>query len=203
MKYLTFIFGLFFLPLSALAITHNYTCSDFSTMGSDWSCASNVFTSSGVTGNSLSDQATPRAFELGNDTTWYLSATISGTGRGEVNCEGSGNCDPWQYLYQSVSDMVIPQNGSAPSGLYIRSDNAAAGGGYANFSGTISNLCITDTIGGCATAPTSTATTTNISSMHFDTFTTLFFAFASAMSLYFIIFTIKYLLNSRKVIWKF
>lgn len=143
MKKLLLLLSFFILsPVAFSANTHNYTCSEFGTQNGGVICTGdNTLTFDGTAGYIY--DSVP-IFLLSADT-WYYSFSvsgISGTGiYGSINTAGVPFTD-------SIIDVPYETSG-ASDGMYF---SAGELGSY--FLGTITNICASDTSGGCeGTAP--------------------------------------------------
>jgi len=114
------------------ATTHHYTCDDFISGINPPSCSANVFTFAGDSGYRDSPAA---VFNL-TAGTWYLNFTYSGTGNFNVNGFATGDADHTG----SEIDYVVTTLFFTRIEIWD----------HTSFVGTISNVCVTDTPGDCA-----------------------------------------------------
>ncbi len=138
-------FALSFSPASALAANfHNFTCSDFTTH-----CSSGVIT---LLTNQNSHSATSLPW-ISASNTYYLSAdiTVSGTvSNMKFSLQGVGDAVSTS-LYstsQTLTDVALATPSDFGSFSGVQWTVLPVTGGPGNW--TISSICITDTIGGCA-----------------------------------------------------
>lgn len=124
------------------AVTHNYICANWNLGGSPpATCSGNVVT---LNGNGTEAEGT--GFNLSNSTTYYVSYTTVGSGNIRVSLRGNVNNSAEPNLSGSQSDYALT-TGAGNSSIYLNFyDNTS-------FSGTLSGICITDTVGGCVPAP--------------------------------------------------
>lgn len=135
----------FSIPQIKAATTHHYTCADFVGFNANASCSSSVITFPSITKGSFFDDGTH--FNLFGITNWFISFTVAGTGTGNYLCS-SGSCSTVYHWTATETDVPFTNNsGVNPEGIYF--ENGASSGNAGNFVGTIGNICITDTIGGC------------------------------------------------------
>lgn len=140
--------GSFIVPSSTYAATtHHYVCSDTTTGGGGIapSCSGNTYSFIGVEG-SLQDY--PPVFLIPRGT-WYLTATYSGSGTAHIQfLSGTDNNLYPDYTFtSSISDAVIDTTGSPGDDNRIEIGDRNGGG---SFTGTLTDICITDTPGDCA-----------------------------------------------------
>ncbi len=151
-KYLLIALLLLVPALSHAAITHHYTCADFSGPNGSETCTGSTITWSSTTKGALFDDGTH--FNLNGTTNWLISFTASGSGTGNYQCS-SGSCGTIYHWTTTVSDVAFTNNsGINPEGIYFE-NGASTGAG--NFVGTMTNICITDTAGGCSSATVKTS----------------------------------------------
>ena len=153
---------IFFLALPAFfliaipfadASTHTYTCADLSFRGGDYpSCASDILTfSSGGGSGYVADVADGAGhghnypLNVDNAGEWYFSATVTGSGSFEVRVNGLDVDGSNSYFTETVVDLPFDVPSGNPSG----SSGILVGTLVGGSSATISNICITDTPGGC------------------------------------------------------
>jgi len=135
---------LFFVPSFAYALVHTYTCDDFAYEGGA-SCTDDVITSSGA-GNAY-DDGSPRNFDLSQANDWYASFVFEGTSF-DLECV-SGTCSDTTYNTPGTyTDEPFTYTSGSDTGIYI----------HGLLDGSVSELCITDEIGGCGSAPTPSST---------------------------------------------
>jgi len=138
-----------FIPSTARAsLTHTYSCGDFDTITGAASCHAGAltFTSAGTQVAYDDVGNTTFHWNLNQASTWYLTFTVtSPSGTGLYDCIGSTITCVQNSFTGDVSDQSfsITNPGNPNGGGIIFRNNSGA------FSGTISNICITDTIGGC------------------------------------------------------
>jgi len=142
-------FGLAF-SVSALVL-HNYICADWS-FGGGGSCTSDTLNLNGA-----GSEGTGSGFNLSNSTTYYVSYTAVGSGNIRVSLRGNSTNSAEPNLSGSQTDYSLT-TGAGNSTIYLNFyDNNS-------FSGTLSNICITDTVGACTPTPSPsiTAATTTV-----------------------------------------
>lgn len=133
---------LFILPsVSFGATTYRYnTCTDWAFL--EWTCENGTFISSFTPQNIGWVQAYTNTENTPflSEGVWYIS--VSYAGNGTIRFIDNGSELPYLDFSNSLTDSTFISNGSSLLELYS-----------IDFIGTISNLCITDTIGGCAVTP--------------------------------------------------
>jgi len=140
--------------VSFALVMHNYTCSDFTpTLAGGATCASDVVSlpvanSTYAIDGTGSDDA---HFPLNASATYYVSATMSGSG--QLCMYGDGAHGGTVYPLGETSSftdaaIVMPTNGGVNNLSFLVGFGPS--GCADTFVGTVSNICITDTIGGCS-----------------------------------------------------
>lgn len=148
MKYLVLLISVF-LPLTAFASFHNYTCADgLSPAGSaPPSCGStNVYTYPGGGTASMTDN-TP-VYSITNGTTYFITYTATAGG---VN----DNSHAFQFSSMGATQFVFIQSGTN-SEVSSGSFTGTSGGGLIiryDSSNTISNICIDNDGTSCTAGP--------------------------------------------------
>lgn len=160
-----------FLLLPSIAhatVTHHYTCSDFSQLFNT-TCSADVITfTAGVQSTAVDDPNAGISFNLDGTSDWYLTVTYTETNADHIGywCTGTTfNCTtPSGYtdLANGVNtDLHLVTNPSEPTatGIAFYNDYVGANRG----GGTLSDICITDTVGGCnPTSPTASSTISSV-----------------------------------------
>lgn len=158
-KKLLIVLSLALSPLSASAAsTFTYTCANFTAWLGSGSCSGSTITFTSANEQFASDKydsnpGTVPYFNLANGgaaKTWYVSATVSGlTNRIVIQCYANAmGCGTTDLSNGVNTDVAINQlAGDSKSGLSFY--NRPVAGTYG--SGTITDICITDTPGSCST----------------------------------------------------
>jgi len=186
MRFKAFVFFLLMVaaPMSAGAVsTHNYTCADFSMFDGTptGSCASDIVSLSGTGG---AYDYGPPAFPIPVSSTWYLSLVYTGTGTGQATLICPSTDGPTVNLTGDLSDATIVAGTGGDCGLRLRANSS--------FSGDLSSICITDTLGGCGGGPSPTPTTTVATSSPDQIQQNLFFGWAIFYgSMFFVVWIFK------------
>lgn len=148
------IFLPFFLPSFAFAATtHHFDCTDIASTDASVSCTDGVWTAS-APGSAVWSTG---GYEVPAGTN-YVSAVVSNASHFQLSCY-DGSANPCTGI--SLSDgenFDVSMNFDSTAGLYIFGNG---GGGW-----TVSDLCVTDTLGDCGSAPppmpTSTVASTTV-----------------------------------------
>jgi len=165
-----------FIPSVTFASFHEYVCSDMESAGGSPSCALDVFTMSGV---DVYYDNSPLDFPLTSGQTWYFSGTITGTGNLAISCKDPGSWTglvPGTYVDEPLTSCLDSVNNK---GLYFNPQ-------VNTFTGSIYNICVSDTIGECSPGiiPSEEATTTPINH-NFETFQNVSFILFGLTGVYF------------------
>lgn len=149
---------LLFYPHAHAASTHHYICSEFTLGGGVLaSCTGSTitFNSNTSTGPSLTAYDSAPTFDLEPTKTWYVSFVVTRSGGDNIrlrcyngvqfDCPTSGTAGV------SVSSTIVDQaitssSATAHTGIYFSNDF----GPVLYYNGTISAICVSDTIGACA-----------------------------------------------------
>jgi len=158
-KYLFFIPFLLLLPSWALAAHHNWVCADLASMTvTGVTCSSDVFTF--ATGNHMEDPHAVYPIPSTTGLDYYASYTQVGTGRMGVTIGGDNAGTAYQSVNGSASAtdlhfVTVAGNTANTVGFqfYTAGGGSTCGGSPCDFSGTVSSLCTSDTIGECAPPP--------------------------------------------------
>lgn len=133
--------SVFLFPVTALAASHTYSCSEL-TLGSGVSCSSGTITFSATGGDAYDTIPT---YNLNGTATWYLHISVSGTGTGKVRIAGN-NFDPSNTDFTTTGTYTLsPAAGNTTGSLLFRDNNS--------FAGTVGNICIDDDNASCAPPP--------------------------------------------------
>lgn len=130
-----------FVHTAQASTTHTYVCSNI-TLGADSTCtggSSSLSLTIPNTNNSSAYDNAGTALNV-NNATWYVTMTVSGTGTYNVTC--SGSCSGGFTGTGSVTDHSATFSGTGSQGIDITNNGNS-------FNGTISYLCVSDTLGAC------------------------------------------------------
>lgn len=125
------------------ATTHHYTCADIPQVAGSSGCSGDVWSFSGTSDAYL--DYVPN-YDMGT-TNWYLTLNMTGTGSSVVVQGSSFGSPAVVHASSNLSDQPFDMSAAVgANGIYLD----ARGTGW---TGTISDLCITDTPGDCAPPP--------------------------------------------------
>lgn len=144
LKILTSCIGLLllFVPQFAFAAnTHHYVCADFSSLASA-TCTGSTLTITDTGSGAFAQDTSVFSMAPG---TWFVSLTVTSytTGTGYVRQHPLGAGTERDFTSVTLTDASFTAANTAFIGL-------GSTGGGTPYQGSVTNICITDTIGGCA-----------------------------------------------------
>jgi len=144
---------LFFPLVSDAFTTHNYVCSDFHSIAGGATCTGNTATYTGSGGYVFDNTSIGGNLSPSGGESYYITFTASGSGTGYIQCGGSNNDGTPVSFSGSVTDQPFSCGSPNTSGGLVVGDNSS-------FVGTVTDICVSDTLGACAppTPPTPTST---------------------------------------------
>jgi len=147
------------LPLAAsAAVTHHYVCADLSTTAGSPTCSNDAWTFSDVEIQTKTDiSGAVLDLQGGN---WFVSWVQTGGEEIRYLCDNYPTSCSYNGHTATFVDQSWNVSGGTATGFSIT--NNVGGGDYNN--GVISEVCISDTVGACASSGTATATSTSVDS---------------------------------------
>jgi len=152
-----FLFSLFLFlsPFTASAVfTHNFVCSDFTSFAGSPAGTCTGSTISLTAGSGYVDNWVNGVNYFTQGTTYYLSFLATGSGTGHANIASDATDS-------NVVNVVAGQTTETSLSGFTSGSTRLIFSANSSFSGTITNICVTDTIGQCpAVVPSSSSATT-------------------------------------------
>jgi len=148
--------GLFSAVPALAATSYTMICADSGiwTSGGTFSCTgTDVLNFTAGTNAHL--ESSPSNYHLTDNTTYYVSGTYSGTGNIAIGVGGDNVGSSYYTASASFSDVPLtyPNGNTANTGTlqFYDGSGAVCNGVGCSFTGSLTTVCITDTIGGCGT----------------------------------------------------
>lgn len=127
-------------PAASYAVTtHHYVCADFSIAAGSPTCTSDIVHMSGTDG-----YVDTGGINLSGGT-WYVTMTYTGSGDAQFRTNGTVTDGSYHVFSASLADYAYTVPSNADNRLKLEANSS--------FSGTLANICVSDTTGQCTVAP--------------------------------------------------